>query len=471
MTRLRDEAGITVPLTVIVMTLATLLAGIAFVASQSTTGAADEERRGKRALAAAEAGLQEAAYRLTALRPDPTKCLSGSSPYTASLGTPTGVPPGECVAVTGEAAPGDTYSYHATPALSTGATCAGLTTTADSLSTDHCITSTGTARGISRRVQARIRVERNSLFGSMGVVGLTSVTMMNSDKIYANIGSNGQVLGSNSVEVFGNIQVGPDAPNPVINGSNPPVVRRDTEWDLPPVDFEESFLNNNNSNLTSWGTSRYMASTRRVALDNSVTYTIPGGTYNLCDFYADNSVNLRIQAGHKVRLFIDSPLRPGSNCPTKTGRFCLDNSVLFNKDFSPTDVNRLEVYVYGNPPEGVTAPDGMELGWCSEGYPGLPFDGTNIPSLPAHSNVVLNNSVEFFGSIYAPTSRVILTNSIKYTGAVAANVVDMGNSIEFRFPTGGLNQDPAVHGVRRLAWVECRPAPTTATDYESGCPA
>jgi hypothetical protein len=446
----RDEAGFAVGLTVMVMTLAALLAGVALLASQATNGAANDDRRSKRALAAAEAGLQEAAYRFTALRPDKTKCLGATGPtYEASATA------GECAAVPGSVAVDAAYAYYGTPQLAAGAACADLpATAADPMSSDHCVTSSGTVGGVTRRVQARVRVPRTTIFGVIGMLGLEGVTMINSDKIHSDVGSNGLITGVNSVVIDGDLMVPNSAPPPIISGSNPTVVRQPDPWALAPADFAGSQATNNNPNLA--GLSAYNAANRTLIV-GSGTLNVPVGTYNLCDLWFDNSVELTVVGTGVLRLYIDSPDRPGSGCQANTGRFCLDNSVKFNLAGKP-----LEVYAYGS------------TGLCSTGAPRpsggtYAFDGTQLASLPAHAPVVLNNSVEFTGTIHAPTSQVILTNSIKMSGGVASRRIDLGNSVEFWHTSQAQAQQPAPRDIRRLSWVECRPAPTTAGDPESGC--
>jgi type II secretory pathway pseudopilin PulG len=449
--RLGSERGIATPVAVAVMSVVGLLAAGGALAALGTNEGANEDRRAKRALAAAEAGIQQAAYRLATVRPLQTMCLGASSPSYAV--SPVG---GECTTpVTGSVSSDASFSYVASPALATGAACADQPhLAADSTSTDHCITATGTVGTVKRRLQARVRVARGGLFSGIGLVGLEYVYMYNSDVLVSDIGSNGLIDGDNSVSITGSLRIPNGAPTPTISGSNPAVVRQTDDWALQQTDFAAIAAGTNN-NAAIPSNSGWNSTSRELGAMNSVEFTLQAGTYYMCEFYAGNSVKINLHSNatptNPVKIFVDSPQRAGSGCAASSGRFCLDNSVEFNKDGNAGD---LEVYVYGGTSQ------------CSSGRSGNPFDGAHFPS---NSPVVLGNSVLFDGTIYAPTSRVKLNNSIKLNGGVAALSVDLGNSVTFTHPNTVKTKLPAAGPVRRLSWVECRPEQTTAGDPESGC--
>jgi type II secretory pathway pseudopilin PulG len=448
--RLASERGIATPVVIAVMSVVAMLAAGGALAALGTNEGANEDRRAKRALAAAEAGIQQAAYRLATLRPDQTMCLGASGPnYTAS---PVG---GECTTpVPGTLSPDTSFSYVATPALAAGAACADQPNLAsDTTSTDHCITATGISGTVQRRLQARVRVARGGLFSGIGLIGLDLVKMVNSDKIWSDIGSNGLIDGDNSIEVNSGyrLRIPNSAPTPTISGSNPPVVRLSSPWALAQTDFASVAAGNNNSQLASLPSNRWNPTTKMMTFPSG-SLTLPGGSYHLCDFYADDSVTVSLQSGatasNPVRIFIDSPSRAGSGCTGTSGRFCLDNSINFN---ASGNAAALEIYVYGS-----TSTCGQTSSFNGSSY------AENTP-------VILNNSVNFRGTIYAPTTTVRLNNSVKMDGGIAAQAIYLENSIEFRHPSSLSGAAAAAGPIRRLSWVECRPLPTTASDPESGC--
>jgi hypothetical protein len=328
---------------------------------------------------------------------------------------------------------------------------------ADATSSDHCITAIGTVGTIMRRLQARVRVARGSLFTGIGLVGLEYVKMVNSDVLVSDIGSNGLIDGDNSVSITGSLRIPNGAPTPTISGSTPPVIRQTDQWALAQTDFAAVAASNSNALLATDIVTGWNSTTKELALADSRTVTLRAGSYHLCEFYAGNSVKINLHSNatptNPVRIFVDSPTRSGSNCAAGTGRFCLDNSVELNKD---GNAGALEVYVYGSTAQ------------CASGRPadGLVFDGAHFPS---DSPVVLGNSVLFDGTIYAPTSRVKLNNSIRLNGGVASLSSDLANSVTFTHPNSVKTKVPAAGPVRRLSWVECRSLPTTTGDPESGC--
>jgi type II secretory pathway pseudopilin PulG len=444
--RLAQQSGLATPVVVAILAAVGLLAAGGALAALGANDGANEDRRAKRALAAAEAGVQEAAYRLATLRPDQTKCLGVNGTSVDPVG-------GECpTPVPGAVAADATFAYHATPALPSGASCADQPSLAtDPTATDHCITATGTVASVNRRVQARVRVKRSTIFGALGLLGLEFVDLVNSITLESDVGSNGLIDGDNSVQIDGTLRIPDGASTPTISGSSPPVERLASPWALEQIDF--AAIANTNGALN--GLPGWDSATRELVLGNSVEIPLGAGTYHVCELYADNSVKIALSSSatpsNPVRIYVDSPDRPGSGCAAGTGRFCLDNSVEFNKDGDAAD---LEIYVYGSAAQ------------CAAGRPGLAFDGAHFPS---DSAVVLGNSVHLAGTIYAPTSRVKLNNSVQMQGGVAALSVELANSVGFTHPESVKDKAPAAGPVRRLSWVECRSQPTDAADPESGC--
>jgi type II secretory pathway pseudopilin PulG len=450
--RLAQQSGLATPIVVAVLAVVGLLAAGGALAALGASDGANEDRRAKRALAAAEAGVQEAAYRLNTLRPDETKCLGVDGAVVTPVGGECPEPP-----VNGSVAADAEYDYYATPALLTGAACADQPNlTYDPTATDHCITSTGTVAGVKRRLQARVRVTRKTIFGVTGLLGLDSVTIENAGKVWSDVGSNGLVRGGNSTELYGDVLVPGSAPNPTIIGSpKPDVVRTPAPWSLPPTDFTAVAASNNNAVLpTHLGPSPHWNATTREAELTGRSYTLPAGTYLMCELWVDQSVNLSLSgatAANPVRIFIDSPDRPGSNCAPGRGRLCMDNSITFN---SPGNAAALEIYVYGSSAH------------CQAGRPGIPFQSS---AYRTDATVVLNNSVDFNGTIYAPNSTVRLNNSITMDGGIAAKNIYLENSVDFTNSESVKLKPPVMGPVRRLSWVECRSQPTSTTDPESGC--
>jgi Tfp pilus assembly protein PilX len=456
MTRIRTwmcgETGIATPVVVAIMSVVMLLAAGGALAALGTNVGANEDRRSKRALAAAEAGIQQAAYRLAQLQLGENRCLRASGPPWDGAQDN-----GECttrIPGTGAAA-GEAFSYVVSSKLDAGdPPCAGQESGSASSWTDRCITSTGTVGEVARRLQAKVRVSRGGTFAGVGLVGLDFVTLVNSVNVTSSVGSNGQITGSNSINVNGSLQLAPNAPTPIVHPSSPPVVRRSEPWPVEPTDFAAIAAGpNNNAALN--GLSGWNTNTRVLRLGNSVTITLAAGTYLMCDLYADNSITIKLHSNvtptNPVRIYIDSPQRTGSGCAAGTGRFCLDNSVRVNDGGSAAE---LALYMYGSTSK------------CSDAVPGMPFDGAHFPS---DAPFVLGNSAQYYGTVYAPTTRVKLNNSVTVSGSIVSKSAELANSVNFTYPSELSNQAPAVGPIQRVAWVECRSQATDAGDPESGC--
>jgi hypothetical protein len=85
--------------------------------------------------------------------------------------------------------------------------------------------------------------------------------------------------------------------------------------------------------------------------------------------------------------------------------------------------------------------------------------------------VLICNASRFAGLIYAPNSKVVLSNASQFVGAIAADRLDVENSIRLRFPPGMSEITPSTipGGSRISRWSECRDDQPVAGDPESGC--
>lgn len=426
------------------------------------------DQRSKRALAAAEAGLQAAVFRLNQYR-TPTG-VPGTSCMRAAPELPVS---GECVAYTEDIGNGAQYTYYVTPYLGATGTCVILPGVPTSTS-DRCVTVTGTVGGVSRRIQARVNEELTFAgFLNAGLAGKSLVYAWNSVKMFTDVASNQEVYLWNSNEVksgggyTGQIELGPGGTytsvnsNTVQNGTatNQPV------FDIPQANFELvdgdrlGFTENNNANLS---TTHYDDSEKRFSMGSGAQYTMNPGTYYFCSFHLSTSNKLRFShnAGTTpTRIYIDHPSRPGSNCPAgASGTFTIDDSVEFNKEVGERE-ELVEVYMYGTPDDGTRA----KYSWCNT---------VSSPTLPeeCRSDFMLDSSVFFYGMIYAPTTTVQAHNSVKIWGGIAANKIRLYNSVEFTGTTEARNLPARKPGpAMRKGWKECRPQPTTPSDPESGC--
>jgi hypothetical protein len=476
----RSEDGVALPVASGMLLVISILVVGFFSVSLRVNDTSVEDRSSKRALAAAEAGLQMAVYRLNQLNGTDesirqVRCLTGTT-------TPAWVLPtaGECPAVPESLGNGAQYTYHVTHEGG-AAGCVEHPDLVPVPADDRCITSTGTVNGVSRRVQARV-ISRPLVpnFGSTGLVGKSLVYAWNSINLTTNVGSNELVKFENSVNVHDNPALGVDGSILLLsggeydegngvnvdgNGGNP--VEVTVPFDMPVPNFEavESYSANDtdllpDSVFEGGAAQRHL---RRFKLGNSAIYTMAPGTYHFCNVELGNSVKLRFThaGGQPTRIYVDSPSRPGSVCAGQAdpaGTFGADNSVEINKEVSERE-ELLEVYLYGTEHNDTRS----AYSWCAD------LNGGGLEG-ECKSDFMLDNSVDFYGSVYAPNSTVQAHNSVDIFGSIASDGIRFYNSINFQLTLPAIDDRiiPA-SAAERKGWTECRPERTVSTDPESGC--
>lgn len=422
------------------LTITSLLAATTFAVSLEGQHASTRDRDSKRALAAAEAGLQMAYLKLSDVRPSDSQCVTDAAVLPGTLGAAAG----ECPAFTGQLGNGASYSYVvATPA---SGTCPVLPAkAADVTPKDRCITSVGTVNGVKRRLQTRILYTPPwKPFLSAGLVARNDIVIRNNEtQIHSTVGANGSVTVSNGTRINGAVTLGPDADWSFTTGggtvNNQAPSYRDDPFEFPDVSalYAASRTTNNNGALS---TAYYSNGGRSFAMGNNTSYTIPAGTYNFCSFTMNQGAKLRVTAGQVVRVFIDSPRRTGSGCAANTGEYLQAQATEFNREYGP-DPAQLELYVYGRADDSIDNP-GIDLG----------------------------NAAWLYAAIYAPDASMRLDNGGNVIGAATVRNARVINNSDFIWDNRVLNKTiPGTGETDSYGWFECRRAPTVATDPESGC--
>lgn len=472
---LRSEDGVALPVATGMLMVISILAVGFFTVSTQVNDTSVDSRSSKRALAAAEAGLQTAVYRLNLLNQS-SQANAGSCLTTTWVATTTG---GECSGLNESIGNGAEYTYFVTPATTAGsAGCITLPGVATSAS-DRCITSVGTAGGVTRRIQTRVVQQPTTTmpdFNSIGLVGRSLVYAWNSVKMSSDVGSNERVEFQNSIEVNDDDSINVDGKVMLLTGGqyvpgNSVTVEGGTQtvttpFVLPMPDFETvEGTNNNNGNLTTDLGTAWNSTTRRINL-SSGERTIRPGTYHVCGVHLGNSVKLKFShtGGARTKIYVDSPSRSGSEAcagqADPAGTFTADNSVEINKESGERE-ELLDIYMYGTALNDTR----NTYSWCTDlNNGGLPGE--------CRSDFMLDNSVLFYGSVYAPNSTVQAHNSVKLWGSLAADKIRFYNSIEFNLTGPVIDKQPetgAAGAAARRGWGECRPERAVSSDPESGC--
>lgn len=438
---LSRQEGIALPTVLGALTLTTLLAATTFAVSLEGQHSSSRDRDSKRALAAAEAGLQMAYLKLSEVRPTDSQCVTQA----AVLPGTNGAAAGECPAFTAQLGNGASYTYVVATPVS--GTCAVLPDKAGQVTPkDRCITSVGTVNGVKRRLQTRILYTPPwKPFLEAGLVARNDIIIRNNEtQVHSTVGANGSVTVTNGTRVNGGVTLGPGAGWSFETGggtvNNQAPSYRDDPFEFPDVEalYAAARSSNNNGALN---TAYYSNGGRAFAMGNNTTYTIPAGTYNFCSFTMNQGAKLRVPAGALVRIFIDSPRRSGSGCSGPTaGEYLQGQATEVNREVG-ADPAQLELYVYGRTDDSLDKP-GIDIG----------------------------NAAWLYAAIYAPDASMRLDNGGNVIGAATVSNARVINNSDFIWDNRVLNKViPGTGATDNYGWTECRRAPTVAADPESGC--
>jgi hypothetical protein len=472
---LREQRGIALPAALGVLVVVGVLSSATFAVSSRLNDSSTADRDAKRALQAADAGLEAAMFRMNDVGFQTiSQCFTttgvapgtGTDPYTGSTAAA-----GQCAGVQDDLGNNSSYTYYVTPALTDTDVCAGLPVhnidpSGKVTVTQRCVTSIGQVNGQRRRIQARVASYIGTqLFPIGGILAINGIKAQNNSIVSGVLGSNGQIdLGNNSV-VSGGIKLGTSStPPPILgNGSTlggPVTYRSEAEgaFVLAPVDMGNTATVNDNGRITSGQDSgsnvtytNTAAAPRTLSIGNNGSLTLGGGTYNFCKVTLGNNSYITISAAAKIRFFLDSPDRSGSGCipsgqtaaQARTngyGRMFLGQGSNFN---NPGPSINFQIYMYGY------------------------SDGSH--------KVDFFNAANMNAAIYAPSSELVWNNTGGITGAVSASKVEFKNSAKFTWGGGSGQFDlselrtDTVSVYYRMAWTECRRVRTTTSDPESGC--
>ncbi|HEV2814413.1 MAG TPA: hypothetical protein VGW10_14250 [Solirubrobacteraceae bacterium] len=439
---LRNQSGVALPVVLGSLTVVTGLAAGTFMVTVEGNHASARDRDSKKALGAAEAGLQMASLKLTELNPGVDKCvtLSPVDPGTS------GAAPGECPMTDWQPiGNGARYRYTvATPTSGSCPTVPGFTPSG----LDRCITSIGEVNGIRRRLQLRFYFRPPFLpWGHAGLVGKNKVDIGLNKTINSPVGTNGQVLLGNNSQIVGDIKI-PDTAAPPQFGQHASAtlgVTEVPEWQFPELDWATPKTDHNNAYLDAqldppvWD-GKYLK------LNQQQDITLVGGTYYLCGFDAPNGNTINVPDGQFVRMYILGDRGDSSWCNENDpvdGRFVIKNDGVVNPlPVTDPKAEQFALFVYGTDPDNHDNPPDVDM----------------------------NNGVAFWGTIWAPNSTIQIKNNQTIKGGFTGGTIDMKNNGGFSYDSDIANQAlPGTARAENLSWAECKRDPATATDPESGC--
>jgi Tfp pilus assembly protein PilX len=447
----REQDGIAMVVAIGVLSVTMMLAVVALSASTHLTQSTVRDGNTKRALAAAQAGLDVALYRLVRVGSTPSGSFSVNCVTTAEVAWSSAAP--HCQGATSSLGNGASYTYWVTPDLSS-AGLAGLSQvktecgSATVVAGERCITATGTVNGVTRRAQ--IRVAGVPLFPVAGIVGFKGVLIDSSQnwsgpnfQITSDTGSNGPITFGQNVNaplLPYHCYIGPGGSSPC--GGTQQSVPTLTAASVDILPFAGTAVANQNSTIAAG----YTAATRTLSVTG--TTTLAAGDYNFCSVKVANGATLAAAAGARVRIYVDSAARAGSGCSgvASQGTFVAAQSSLLNAGSTGT----LETYLYGT---NVPAPP----------YTPPPPATCNNDFSYYHGSTTATSGV----FVYAPNSNVTITANGKITGAVVGcrvTFLALTSTARFDSPPG---RPSASSGIETGTWRECTAQYTG--NPESGC--
>lgn len=466
-----------------VIGLMTLLLTVVVTQAVNLSHASVRSRDSKRALAAAQAGLNTALHQMN------TSPLTGSTCIASVAGITIGGQTCTSQSDPGSLGNGATYSYSVTPVLSllsspqcagpfaVGAELASLLNLATSVigvsspDLERCVTAVGEVNGVRRKASLRLSstlLAFNSILaddlGDPGAdVTLTGATL--AGPTIPEIGTNGKgKVALDATTWAGRLSVPAPATaaahiTPSNGGSYAavPTLRSTPRTLVPPV--APASYNNGNATCkisilivglvdcgTVGGSGSNPVSGRSFNLANTLqTVTLASGSYNFCDF--------KLSAGTIVgpavtqapaKIFVEDP-NSDPACTSSQGNLDISGGTFNALTLGVTPAN-VQFYVRGH----------------TDGEGSVPGATPTVQ--------VRNTGTIFKGLIYAPHSKVTVSNGAAFTGAVSAWKATVSGATTAFTGIGGssllglsnLNLDqgllPPLY--KRASFKECAPTST-----------
>lgn len=400
-TQPRGESGFVLVMTLMMLVVLIGLVGTVAVSAIDAGNSSNQVALRDRAYAVATAGLQTALFRLNQ--------DGGATGASGMLGN------------------GATYSYAVSKLSSPSSPCAGLWVQSSGQAVQQdCITSTGTAGSYSVKVQDHIvgYTAVPSPFPVNGIFAVNSFDVgQNFTDTSGDIGSNGPISFGGGASVSGNLEYLSQYPPSGITCTNTctPVVES-SPIALPATAataasaYAAAATSNNDGTITTatWSADdfTYTPATQQISGGNGTAspVTFQPGTYYYCDFSADNTNTVELDAAasatasNPVIIYIDSPSRSGSSCASGTGNFSGGKNNLTLNNLSGIS-GAFQIYVYGTPGCTTTCPYVLSK----------------------------NNGTYTDVDIYAPNSQYSDQNNSSLTGDFVIGNFTEGNNASFTY--------------------------------------
>lgn len=384
------QGGFALPLTLVVLTVGFALAAVGSVAAVSSIRNADRDTDSERALAVAEAGVEQALARQNKVfTAEGFPCLVVGAGGNLIPGSPQGN--GWCPEQTGSVQGGQ-FTYTVKPAAQVDPL-GGL----ERIS----IVSEGAVGDSSRRIALdSLASTGRPAFAQAEMIGLDDFTVNGEGYIEATAATNGDFYLDGNALVCGDVTHGVGK-QLIISGGNAGLcdgyTANEQQVTLAPPDPGNVAEENDNGRFfaedTKAGNVTWNAGTRTLTLSGNSALTLGGANYSLCKLDMSGNSNIYIAAGATVRVWFDSP----ENCGQSSG------------------VEQLSMT--GNSEISATTGEPVDAGFIFVGSADIPT------TVKLAGNGKANELM-----VYAPRSDVQISGNGNYSGAIAGKtVVDTGN--------------------------------------------
>ena len=434
---LRSESGIALPVSVSVLLITGALAAVAATSAMTANRQSSQDKFVKRAVAAADAGIDVGKFRLNKFATVLTatnQCVSKNS-TTGALYVETVEADGWCRAQTEDLGEGASYSYRVSGR--TTAMVGGQSVY------QRKIVATGLMSGVQRRAATTVGAPTGTPLFGQGVFSDLDLDMENSAEITGDARSNGNINMAGAAKICGAATPGPgkrlngakNCPGSTTPATEPfvlspvPVPSTDQNWRITP--------GAPGPDDPRGGTPTWSSTTRQLLLDHA-DLTTNGTDYVLCNLTLDTQGELKIpDDGTPTRIFIEAPERCGG---AGTGNIKLrtSSSKIENKSHNPA---MLQIFVAGSK-----------------------FIPTTVEFLNQHVTEMV---------LYAPNSTVNLENKAEITGAIIGKKVNMKNNSKVTWDARAGSvylgaSEPPLQIYKRQSWTECT-TQATGSSPDSGC--
>jgi hypothetical protein len=450
----RSEEGIAYPAAMMMLLIIGSIAFAMTINSVSANNQASRDRGVKRAVAAGEAGLNVATYRMNKLTPSALLCVVRG--VASQLLTEPLQVDGWCRAQTEELGDGASYSYRVSAGL--GVLEGGQSLLQRKVVATGCVLPGATSHaqciangGVKRRVYMTIASPGGQLFPGKGVLSKETLLVRNNGYLESDAASNDDVVINNNAEICGNVTYGP-APDDIFDTGNNAIYncpgkiasKAQQEFLLNPVDANPARLSNDNNRIgnldTTTGSVTWNPVSKVLKVGNNASITLTGDTYSFCYLEVRNNARLiiasRAPGRPPLKIYIDRPelcALAGSD----KGRLNVSNNA--SVENQTADPSMLQIYVEGS---------------------------TLLSTLVEIEN---NAAVSMHMSVYAPNSIFLLENNGEFHGAVAAKRVTVENNADFFWDARSGNITTGTSLLyQRQKWLECT-VQSNGSAPDAGC--